>query len=421
MDSRSILSLFFYVLAILLVLATRTTAGAFPAALEKSILQKTKISGEFRNLFFQRNFTDNTVDCEDLAVGGKIRFETGDIRRFSVGFSFYTAQGMGLNDDDNDVYGLLAKDSNGNHKSYAALGEAYLLAEFNDTTVKIGRQEMYTPWINYHDIRTTPQSFEAVTLNNTGISGLQIVLSHVNRIKKRTETTFQSMSLAAGAAQEEPVTAGGMIFTGIEGIKLQVWDYYAHHMWNDVYVRADCTVKMKNGVCLFANARNLKRDDTGDGAIGSIDTYMFGLQGGLEIHGAKFSLAYGQNGRQPVLRPWGHDLAVSIQVHVADRAEETAWNPGFTYDFSRIGLEGLVGGVTYAVFDAPDSGPNASPDRDEINFNVLYDCSRWISGLSLQLRYAIIDEDETLGGEDFNDLRFCLRYLFDFHPFQESL
>jgi hypothetical protein len=373
-----------------------------------------RISGEFRNLFFQKDFEGKTVDCEDLALGGKIRFETGEFRRLGAGISIYTAQGSGLNNDDKNVYGLLAKDENGNHESYTALGEAFLSANFKETTLKIGRQEMVTPWINLHDIRMTPQSFEALTIKNTRIPGLELFACRVNRIKKRTETTFQDMSLAVGASRGEPVTAGGMIFTGIDGVKLQLWDYWAHNMWNDIYVRGDGLLKLNGDVSLFANARCLYRKDTGDRIMGPIDTYMSGIQAGVSACGAELSLAYGRNGEQSILRPWGHDLAVSIQVYVAERAEETAWNPGFKYDFSHIGIEGLVAGVAYAVFNTPDRGPHATPDADEINFNLQYDCSRWVKGLNLQFRYAVIDEDERLGGEDYNDLRLCFRYRFDF-------
>lgn len=396
-------------------MATKVVAVNLPVALEKSW-----ISGEFRNFFFQKDFDGDTIDQEDFAIGGKLHFATDDIQCLSAGFSIYTSQGMGLNDDDKNVYGLLAKDKNGNHESYTVLGEAYLLGKFEETTLQIGRQEMHTPWIDLYDNRMTPQSFEAVTLRNRSVTGLQIIASQVNKIKKKTDTTFQYMSQAAGAIQEEPVTEGGLIYTGIDGIELQIWDDYAHEMWNDIYVRSDCTVQINDSVSIYSNERYLDRKDVGDQIIGTLDTYTFGLQGGLKAYDAELSLAYSRNGPQPILRPWGHDLAVSIQVHVADRAEETAWSPGFKYDFAHIGLKGLTGGVIYGIFNTPDSGPNASPDRDELDFNSQYDCSSWVKGLSLQLRYAIIDEDETLGGEDFNDFRFYLRYAFSFYPLQKG-
>ncbi|MFC1825890.1 OprD family outer membrane porin [Thermodesulfobacteriota bacterium] len=402
------------VVAIIIVLSTST--GAFAADNITNAFKETRISGEFRSYFFQRDFDGGTTDQEDFAIGGRLHLETGSISGISAGVSFYTSQGMGLNDENKRVYNLLAKDENGKHKSYTALGELYFLGDFGKTTVKVGRHEMRTPWVHLYDIRITPQSFEAVVLRNKSVPDLEIVAGHVTKIKKRTDTTFMYMSKAAGAAQKEPVTLGGITYSGIKGLRLQLWDYYAHEMWNDIYLRADFNRKINDNLSLFGNARYLDRRDVGDQIIGPLDTYMFGVGGGLRAHGATLTLEYGKNGNQPILRPWGHDLAVSIQVHVADRAEEEAWGPRLAYDFGEIGLKGLSGGVIYVDFNTPDSGVNASPDRDEINFDLQYEFSGSLQGLIIRARYAIIDEDETVNGEDFGDFRFYLRYKFSFDP-----
>ena len=388
--------------------------GAFAADNFATALKESRINGEFRCYFFQRDFASGPTDLEDFAVGGRLHLETGSLYGINAGGSLYTAQGMGLNDDNKDVYNLLAKDNNGDHKSYAALGEAYLQGEFSKTMLTIGRHEMKTPWIDFYDIRMTPQSFEAIVINNKDIDELEIVAAHVTKMKPRTASTFMPMSEAAGATQKKPVTLSGLIFTGLPGLKCQLWDYYAHEMWNDIYARTDYDVKINSYTSLFTNARYLIRKDVGDQIIGPLDTYMFGVGGGLRIHGAQLTLDYGKNGDQSILRPWGHDLAISVQVHVADRADEEAWSTGFAYDFNEIGLKGLSGGVIYADFNTPDRGINASPDRNEINFDLQYQFSGFLQGLILRVRYAIIDEDEALKGTDFNDFRFYLSYKFNF-------
>lgn len=399
-------------ISVALMVVLGMVTGALGATDLATAVKESTISGEFRSYFFQRDFDGDTTDREDFAVGGKLRFETGSFHGISAGLSFYTSQGLGLNDDSKDVYNLLAKDSKGDHKGYSALGEAYVQAVLWKTTVKAGRQEMRTPWVNLHDIRITPQSFESAILSSKFIPGFEFFAAHMIKIKLRTDTAFMYMSEAAKITPKEPVSLGGLIFSGIEGIKIQFWDYYAHEMWNDVYVRADCNIKFTDNFSLFCNARYLDREDVGDQLVGPTDTYMSGVGGGLKAYGATLSAAYGKNGDQRILRPWGHDLAISIQVHVADRANEEAWRAGLAYDFGEIGIKGLSGWVIYGDFDTPDSGVNASQDRDEIDFNLQYDFSSFLKGLSLRVRYAIIDEDEAVGGEDFNDFRFYLRYKF---------
>ena len=84
---------------------------------------------------------------EDFAAGGTLRLVSGSVHGIGGVVSLYTSQGLGLNDESKDVYNLLAKDSEGHHKSYSALGESYIQSLFDKTTLKVGRQEMQTPWV----------------------------------------------------------------------------------------------------------------------------------------------------------------------------------------------------------------------------------------------------------------------------------
>ena len=94
------------------------------------------------------------------------------------------------------------------------------------------------------------------------------------------------------------------------------------------------------------------------------------------------------------------------------QAEERGFLAALKYDFGEIGVEGLVAKVKHLDFDTPDSGINASPDKTETDFDVKYQFSGWLDGLSLRLRHAIINQKESLGGEDFTDSRIQLKYDF---------
>ena len=67
--------------------------------------------------------------------------------------------------------------------------------------------------------------------------------------------------------------------------------------------------------------------------------------------------------------------------------------------------------------DTPGFGMNASPDRDEANINFKYAPSSVpFSGLSLQLRFAWLWEQDSCVGSDANDVRevrFVTNYVFD--------
>jgi hypothetical protein len=379
-------------------------------------LKESGISGKFRSFFFQRDFTGNAKDKEDFATGGILRFVTGSFDGISGGCSMYTSQGLGLNNENKGVYNLLAEDNNGHHKSYSALGEAYLQCVFDKTALKAGRQEMQTPWVNGYDIRMTPQSYQAAALSNKNIPDLELYAAYVTKIKPRTATSFIAMSNALGIAQDEPVALYGLIFTGIKGIKVQLWDNHAYEMWNDIYIRADYTGELTDAFSVFGDMRYLNRKGIGGHIAGQLDTWHFGITGGIDAYGARLTLAYAINGNQKILRPWGHDLTIAPQINPVDRADEKALEADIAYDLGRIGIIGLTGEVIYAHFDTPESGVTASPDRDEINFDLRYKFRDALEGLGLRARYAIVNEDEKLGGADFNDIRVYLQYEFQFYP-----
>lgn len=402
-------------LIVLAVLALALPAAAADKATNlKEAFTKGKVRGEFRFYTFQRDFDKTTTDRQDIAAGGSLHYETAPLYGINVGFTFYTSQGMGLNDDDKAVYGLLASD-NGNHQSYSVLGESYIQGTFGGTTIKIGRQEMRTLFVNVHDIRLTPQTFMAYQVQNTSLPGTTFTLAYVTQVKRRTSTSFETMSDFTGASKDSEVLTGGVVYKGIKGLKLQLWDAYANDIMNAVFFQADYSFKVAKDFGLFFSGQYLNEKDKGDKLAGKIDTDMFGLKAGFKTMGFTFYLAYNSVGDgSAALYPWGGcPQYSSIQIFDGNRADEKTVLGKLAYDFGRLGIKGLSAYVLHAQYDTPDSGVNASPDRKETDFNLQYNFSGALKGLSIRARMAIVDQDEALGGEDFNDYRLYIKYAFN--------
>ena len=302
-------------------------AGAEAADDLKSAFTHGRLKGEFRNYGFERDY-DQRNDRKDIASGGMLYYRTAPLNGISAGFAFYTGQEMGVNDSDDDVYGLLAEDADGNHESFSVLGEAFIRADFWDTTLKLGRQELETPFVNTDDNRLTPQSTEAYTLVNQSIPDFKIIASYVAKMRGKSETKFVSMSEYAGiASEDEPVIFGGLVYEGAENLSLAVWDFYAKEFFNEIYLRADGSWPLNEKWSLFGSAQYLNQQDVGDKIGGSLDTYTYGVEAGIEGYGFAFSLAYADVGDQEVLIPWGHDMIVSIQINDCVRLRKGAFWP----------------------------------------------------------------------------------------------
>jgi len=105
-------------------------------------------------------------------------------------------------------------------------------------------------------------------------------------------------------------------------------------------------------------------------------------------------------------------MIVSIQLSDCVRAEERGILAAVKYDFSEINVNGLIAKIKYIDFDTPDSGMNVSPDKTELDFDVKYNFSGCLEGLSIRVRHAVIGQDEDMGGEDFTDSRLQVKYDF---------
>jgi hypothetical protein len=365
-----------------------------------------KVSGELRSFFFQRDYKAGSTDKEAFAVGGVVRGRIDPTATLTAGLSLYTSQGAHLNDSSKDVYNLLATDESGEHENYTALGEAFIDMHYHSIGLRLGRQEMSTPWVNLHDVRMTPQSFDSVTMRWGILDEVSIHLCYVAGMKYKTDTHAESMSETAGFGGN-----GGLSCLGIERvgeIGLQVWSYRAHDMWDDYYLRVNYAPKASS---LFFNVRYLRRDSIGEQLAGNQNTWHTGITGGLKLGAASFRVAYSRNGQRTVLHKWGHDITISNQVTVADRADEKAWLLGGSYTPSSV--PGLKLGISLAKHVTPDVGENHSPDSREYNFDVKYSLAKIIPGLSFRGRYARVRE-VGLGAEDLDDFRLYFRYLFDF-------
>jgi hypothetical protein len=250
------------------------------------------------------------------------------------GLAFYTGQEMSLNDSDKDVYGLLAKDENGDHESFSILGEAFIKAEFINISIKAGRQEMDTPFVNTNDNRLTPQSNEACILWFKGVPKLGIFASYVSKIRGKTDTEFVSMTEYAEVPGEgEPVVLGGLIYEGMENLKVQVWGFHSKDFFNEVYFRADCDHPVNEAWTWSGSAQYLSQKDTGDQSGGSLVSYTYAVESGVEAYGFGISAALAQVGDDEILIPWGHDLLCSIMLNDAVRPEETGILGTVQYDF----------------------------------------------------------------------------------------
>ncbi|MFC1461844.1 OprD family outer membrane porin [Verrucomicrobiota bacterium] len=377
-----------------------------------TFLKSSKLDGTFRTYYMNRHFNRPSND-EALAVGGWIEYETAYWHGLGAGAAVYTSQGLGIfTDPERDGASLLAP----GQRSYTVLGQAYLQARVSRTVLRAYRQKLDTPFlINPYDVKMTPKTVEAYTLESRDIPHLSMLASHVTKIKGWTDSAFTSMSEAAGIEDSnEPVTLAGLVYTPLKNCKIQAWEYFAHEFMNSVYVQADGQLALTEDLTFSGSVQAIDQRDVGQALAGSFSTGMAGVQSALGWRGATLTLGFTSTASShDIVNPWGsYPGYTSIMEEDCDLAGENAWLLGLAYDFEHMGLKGLSAFSDYTNANTPDFGDHASPDQQEFNLTIDYRFSGKLDGLWVRLRAAFVDQSKSLDGEDYSDYRVIINYDF---------
>jgi len=401
-------------IAMAAALALGLSATAQAAESVKEMFAQTYGKGEIRMLDFKRDFEDNTDTRRDNAIGGLLYLHTGTLKGVSFGLTAAAANDM-LSNDDDTVYGLLQRGSDGDHESFTRLQEYYIQCDWFKTKIKYGAQELNTPFMNKHDIRMLPKTYKGLTIENKSMDNLTLSAYYITDYMGWADEEFisASQSVKATISDEKPVyVAGAQYNIPVSAVKsnVQAWHYNMTDVFNETYFKASVS-KDFNGFAAYLTPALLFQKSQGDELAGELDTNQYGLNAGVKFKGFDLTGYYAKTGDNDLLVPWGDDKVIIQQVLASGRAEEKAYAAKLNYDFGSLGVNGLSAYIYHAVYDAPDSGSHKAADMKETDFSVQYAFSGALDGLGLRTRYAVINVD---GGEDYDDLRFYVTYKFAF-------
>ena len=182
---------------------------------------------------------------EAWALGGALSYQSGYfLDHFSAGAVLYTSQPL-YAPDDRDGTLLLAPGQEG----YTVLGQAYgRVKVVEDNFINLYRYEYNTPFINKNDFRMTPNTFEGYTFTGAvgdkdGGSRANYGFGYIDKIKTRNDSTFQSMSRAAGAQVDRGVFPVGLNYS-YRGFQVGAINYYSQDIINIAYGETKYTWKV---------------------------------------------------------------------------------------------------------------------------------------------------------------------------------
>jgi len=426
------------------------------------IFKHGRISAQFREFSISREVVDTRPDGalrvgEDYtrkanAIGGYLKYDTGEWNGLSFGAAVYGTAGVNLGNraDVNDVDPTLLSKNNQND---FYLGEAYLHYKNGNTTFKAGRQKLDTPMAGSDDARMLPNLFEAYVLSNTDIKDTTLIAAHVSKFSQGTfgraytsgilsatsgyslvdararTGNFTNMGTYAIGEKTDGVTVAAAIYSGIAGLKLQLWDYYAHDILNAVYTEANYGFSMANAATPYVAVQWINERDIGSNnvaAVKKVESDFIAAKIGLKVvnfdiygaisHNSKDSDA--DNGTHGgTISPWGGMPAYTQGMVTRHQfmAGTDAWKAAVSYDWKNFGIN-LNTGVYYAEFDMDNlNGYSAgySWTAKEKGFDVIF-TPQSVKNLQLRLRANYADDfyEKSSGSVSWDEYRFIGNYNF---------
>jgi len=401
--------------------AQAETTNSQPSKETKETKEKWRLgtlSGQVRMFYFMQEDRPNGENFdktkESFAIGGQLRYETPTIAdHFGAVLNGFVAAPL-FDDLNRERYaGTGVLDSK--NQGYAVLGEAYFKANYAKSVAKIWRQRIETPLVNGNDSRLLPNTFEAYRIESSDIEGLKLQAAWVDKIKNRDSDQFVSMTEAAGVNDKK----GGLFMLGgdwqpTEKLKIRVWNYFTPDMDNSLFIEANYSHDISDALETHIRFQAIDQRDVGSSYLGTYTANEAGLLWGVKYSGVTLDVGGTiVDDSADVRYSWGvNPFFNNLMSCGFNRAGEKALYLAAAYDFAKMGINGFTANVKAGFGSTPDSGRNASYDRNEYDLNLLYKFDGYLKGLSFLNRWEYQDADNSMGGSDVAQVRVRLQYDF---------
>ncbi len=242
---------------------------------------------------------------------------------------------------------------------------------------------------------------------------------YIDKIKTQNDSTFQSMSQAAGAQVARRVFAGGLIFS-YGNFQIGGINYYSPDIINIGYGETRYTLKITALLGVLFSAQFTDQQSVGANLLNgsSFHGTHWGLMTDISYRNGILTLAYTNTSTGAnMLSPWSsYPGYTSVQVKNFDRAGEEAFLIRGSLNFARFGLEELTSYAAWVDGWGAVNPADNSPvfQQDEYNLDLQWiPKGKFLKGFWFRGRYAHIDSREgNSTGFPINDVRFIINYDF---------
>lgn len=366
-----------------------------------------KLDADFRSFYFVRDKEDLPTS-EALTQALMLRYDSAYLNDVvGLNASFFGNLKLAAEDGEGGT-DLLQLNADGSQKSYGKLAEAFVKFKLPmQSSLDLGRMELFTPLLNDPDFRATPTSSQGGVFK---IGGEQLsgYITGTDKGSGYTESTFNAYTDTNGEAFN--IYAAGIAYDAANSLYLHAALGQANNVMDQAYFNARYLWEIDGKPDLFFDAFHYSGRANGEGAINGVGPdYRSNVSNiALRLLGDRsaLTLSYQAVNGDSYRLAWDGDVHdntsyyswQSVQRMNFDWADEKSWQLRFDYDFERY-ARGLHVMGRYISGDDISRQDGLTGSEWERDIDFIYQ-PPGIANLTLRWRYAVVRSTETYDSDE---------------------
>jgi len=266
----------------------------------KDMFEQGTVKGRLIGMYSGHE-VDNDADPYTTAVGGQLKYKLGVLNGFNAGVEFTTAHNVNFATGSGDTaiaggehnYYLSSEDG-----SYTEVSQAYINYTYEDLNLRLGRQQIDTPFADSDDIRIISNTFEAAMVTYE-VSDFSLTAGYLSRWQG-TDTGL-SVDDAWQDTGDDGTYFGGVAY-GVDAVDASFWYYDISEADNGntatgnvanktAYADVSVHLNLSEDYFLHLSAQYSKQSESDNSAI---ESEIYGAMGDLVIM-EDFTLGFAYN------------------------------------------------------------------------------------------------------------------------------
>ena len=263
-------------------------------------------SAELKLFYYDIN-KETDSDAYAIALGGYLKYTTDTKNSLFASVRFHTSNPVGNN---LNKVGTALFNNDKNADALTTISESFLAYKTKSRVMKLGNFMLKTPMMNDDTTRIVPWSYQGFTYTGDSIKDMKIQLYYIKAIRSFTSDTYKQDS-ASGEFGDSGISMLSAHYNGINGLKTQVFYYYAPELYSTFVAQADYQLSVDSNVLFCLGAQYFNSGDGGEYAVtenrnGGDNIDLLALRTSVDTQNWMISINYSQNfGLSGIVKGYG--------------------------------------------------------------------------------------------------------------------